>query len=260
MSERTLLEALVFDDPEFEQLEALLAEFNIFEAIGVVNQESRHSDFLAFLLDPTRNHGLEDIILKRFLVGVLRQADNPPLSPLEIDLLDLDQATVEREWRHIDILIRDFDNRFVCVVENKVVSEEHSDQLRHYSELAEQAFPDAKKVYIYLTPDGHSPSLDYYIPFRYDQIATILESVCQSFRSRLVSEVYTLIVHYIAMLRRHIVSESGIPDLCQRIYRRHKQALICCLNIDQICSLSWLNKSGDLLRNPRLKVWLLHLL
>jgi hypothetical protein len=45
------LEAFVVDNPDLERLEALLDQFNIFEAIGVVRQELRHSDLLAFLLD-----------------------------------------------------------------------------------------------------------------------------------------------------------------------------------------------------------------
>jgi hypothetical protein len=48
--DRTALEKFVTNNQELERLEALLAEFNIFEAIGVVRQELRHSDFLAFLL------------------------------------------------------------------------------------------------------------------------------------------------------------------------------------------------------------------
>ena len=48
------LEHLVGNE-DLERLEALLDQFNIFEAIGVVNQELRHSDFLAYLLDPRGN-------------------------------------------------------------------------------------------------------------------------------------------------------------------------------------------------------------
>ncbi len=49
------LEHLVVGNEDLERLEALLDQFNIFEAIGVVNQELRHSDFLAYLLDPRGN-------------------------------------------------------------------------------------------------------------------------------------------------------------------------------------------------------------
>ena len=43
---RQALEAFLLDNPELTQLEALLNEFNILEAIGAVRQEARLSDFL----------------------------------------------------------------------------------------------------------------------------------------------------------------------------------------------------------------------
>jgi hypothetical protein len=49
----TALEALVVDNPDLERLETLLGQFNIFEALDAVRQERRHSDFLAYLLDPS---------------------------------------------------------------------------------------------------------------------------------------------------------------------------------------------------------------
>ena len=55
---QSALEQLSVDE-DFRQLESQFAEFNIFEAIGVVHQELRHSDFLAFLLNPRQNHGQE---------------------------------------------------------------------------------------------------------------------------------------------------------------------------------------------------------
>jgi PD-(D/E)XK nuclease superfamily protein len=48
-------------------IEVLLDRFNIFEAIGFVGQELMHSRFLAFLLDPSKSHGLGDLLLKRLL-------------------------------------------------------------------------------------------------------------------------------------------------------------------------------------------------
>lgn len=51
-----VLEAFVVENPELEELEALLSQFNLFEAIGAVRMEVRHSDFLAFLLDPSQKH------------------------------------------------------------------------------------------------------------------------------------------------------------------------------------------------------------
>ena len=44
------LERFVVDNPELEQLEDLLAKFNIFEVLKLQRQEIRHSNFLAWLL------------------------------------------------------------------------------------------------------------------------------------------------------------------------------------------------------------------
>jgi hypothetical protein len=46
------LTAFCVNNAELEQLEAMLAEFNVFEAAGLTSQEIRHSRFLSFLLDP----------------------------------------------------------------------------------------------------------------------------------------------------------------------------------------------------------------
>ena len=62
--EQNLLEKFIIENVELENLESLLAQFNIFESIGAVKQELRHSDFLSFLLDPSQNHGLGDLFLK----------------------------------------------------------------------------------------------------------------------------------------------------------------------------------------------------
>ncbi len=61
------LKALQADASELEGIESLLDQFNVFEAIGFVNQEVMHSQFLAFLLGSNQNHGLGDLFLKRFL-------------------------------------------------------------------------------------------------------------------------------------------------------------------------------------------------
>src|SRR3954454_8015648 len=71
---RQALEAFVVDNTDLETLEGLIAQFNIFEAIGVVRQELRHSDFLAFLLDPRQNHGLGDTFVRRLLQKILIDA------------------------------------------------------------------------------------------------------------------------------------------------------------------------------------------
>lgn len=223
--ERALLEAFVVGNEDLERLEALLAEFNIFEALGVVRQELRHSDFLAFLMDPSQNHGLGDAFLKRLLKRVLVVASDPPLSAVDIDVADLRGAVVRREWHNIDILVHDPQNHLACAIENKVGSGEHSDQLRRYRQVVSREFPADRAVLVFLTPEGDPPSDEAYIPFSYTEVATLVDAVREAHRSTMGSDVYALMTHYTTMLRRHIVSDSEIAELCRKIYERHQRAL-----------------------------------
>ena len=221
------LEALVVDNPDLEKLEALLDEFNIFEAMGVVRQEMRHSDFLAFLLDPQQNHGLGDTFLKRLLQKALISAGSSltPITPIDLDVWSLDQVLVLREWRNIDIVIIDESNKLVIILENKINSSEHSDQLRRYYEVAQQHYPDSKIIGLFLTPEGEEPSHDRYLPVNYGQICRLLENLIESRASTLGADILTVIRHYTQTLRRHVVNESEMIKLCERIYRKHRKAL-----------------------------------
>jgi hypothetical protein len=221
-----LLEALIVDNPDLERLEALLEQFNIFEALGAVRVELRHSDFLAFLLNPNQSHGLGDVFVKRLLQKALASSQNQaPITPIDLDLYDLDSLVVLREWQNIDILLLDEVNQLAVIIENKIGSSEHSDQLRRYRRIVKQHYPHLHQVCLFLTPEGEPPSDPDYITIDYGLIVELLEQLVESRTSTLGPDVRTLISHYSQMLRRHIVSESEIAELCRKIYRKHQRAL-----------------------------------
>jgi hypothetical protein len=164
-----LLEALVIDNPDLDRLETMLAQFNIFEALGAVRQELRHSDFLAFLLNPQQSHGLGDLFVKRLLQRAIAGAEqNPPgLTRLDLDLWDLSELEVRREWRNIDLLLLNETHQLAVIIENKIDSGEHSHQLQRYRRLVQQAFPGWHTVGILLTPAGATPTDSAYLTLNY---------------------------------------------------------------------------------------------
>ncbi|MHC5735608.1 PDDEXK-like family protein [Nostoc sp.] len=230
-TERALLESLIGDNEDLEKLELKLAQFNIFEAIGVVRQELRHSNFLAFLLNPSENHRLDDIFLKRFLKRVLLEEYEPTdekytkVSPVDIDIADFTDADVRREWQNVDILIHSPRNKLVCAIENKIDAGEGIDQLKKYQNTVEQEFEDCRAILIYLTPEGDLPSQKNWRIYNYSKIAEIIDSICISYKSTIGTDVYTLMTHYSTLIRRHIVSDSEVAELCRKIYTKHKHAL-----------------------------------
>lgn len=48
----------LLDDGDFHELDRRLGRFNLFEAVGGVRAELRHSNFLGFVFSPNRSHGL----------------------------------------------------------------------------------------------------------------------------------------------------------------------------------------------------------
>lgn len=224
---RKALEAFVADNSELERLESLVTEFNIFEAVGAIRQELRHSDFLSYLLTPYQNHGLGEVFARKLLQKVVSLAKNIelPISAVDLDTWNLDELEVSREWQSIDILLRSVTNRFTVIIENKIDTTEHSDQLERYWQTVRKHFPADRILAVYLTPDGEKPSHEEFVSLDYEQVATTIEALLASRASTLGPDIRTLMSHYIQMLRRHIVAESEIVDLCRRIYRKHSQAI-----------------------------------
>lgn len=67
----------LLDDGAFREIDARFRRFNLFEAVGAVRSELRHSNFLAYLLSPGRPHALGSEILERFLRALLSKLPMP---------------------------------------------------------------------------------------------------------------------------------------------------------------------------------------
>ena len=124
----------LFDDTDFSAVHRSMSPFNLFEAMGAVRSELRHSNFLAYLLSPSRPHGLGTKPLGALIRSVLMHmpAEDRPLMALELLASDLNDAIVYRERDNIDILIELPSMKFVVAIENKVGSKASDGQLERY--------------------------------------------------------------------------------------------------------------------------------
>lgn len=226
---REILENFVIDNVELERIEEITSQFNIFQALNIAESEVRHSSFLAWLMDPSETHGLDDYFLKKFLLRVsslAKDAGLAGLNPIDVAMMDFSEASVRREWRGIDILICDEENGFVCIVENKIRAGEHSGQLERYYDLVEREFPGLKKQLVFLTPDAKPASDERYLSVSYiDVVCETLEHVIRAKGNVLSDAVRMLLEHYVEMVRRQVVFNSEIQDLCRKVYTKHRKAL-----------------------------------
>lgn len=223
----SLLTDFVVGNYELERLEDLLDNVNFFEASGATRSELRHSDFLAYLLSPHGNHGLGEVFLKRFLQASLLNVFNneDSISALEIDVWDLSDSYVLREHENIDLLIVNESHGFVVVVENKIGTSEHSDQLARYKARAKHLFSGYRTLFLYLTIDGEAPSDTDYLAITYDSVAWIVQNILKHRSHAINSEISLLLQHYVDLIRRHFMDQSELSVLARQIYDRHRSAL-----------------------------------
>ena len=224
---QSAIEALLLDEAGIGQIETRLGGFNIFEAIRHTRAEERHSDFLAFLLDPKETHGLGTEFLVQFLVTAVTAISSEfrPLSLGDIVLKDFSGCLVLRERHNIDVLCIDETHRFLLAIENKVDSGEHSDQLVRYRRLLEKRYGDFRRVLVYLTPETDDPSDENWLPVGYRDILSNIESLAGTHGESLGEAVAMTLHHYGRMLRRNIVMDDDLVELAQAVYRKHKVAL-----------------------------------
>jgi hypothetical protein len=235
--ERKLLN-LINDLESFRQEKWFAQKLNIFEAAGLYRQEIRHSNFLAFLLDPQQKHGLGDVFLKRL---IQRAADklpgDPPISALKIALSDFSDALVSREWQNIDIFIESKNNELAFVVENKVDSTEGAKQLEGYETIVCSEYPSHARLFCYLTPEGDSASRNTWSSVGYSDVVEALQDARRS-SNQLTTQAEMVIDHYVDLIRRNIVPDHNLIEQCRKLYARHKDVLNLIFQYGEVNSFS----------------------
>jgi hypothetical protein len=216
----------LLDDLDFQAIDRTMARFNLFEAVGAVRGELKHSNFLSFLLSPSRSHGFGADPLLRFLQAVLAKIPNEqrPIRALELLLADLDGAIVYREWNNLDLLIEIKPVNLVVLIENKIGAKAGEGQLAGYKKLIQLKYPTQRHLLVFLTPKGIQPDDSDYLPFSYVELAKVIEALPQGRNGTLSTDSELIIRHYVQMLRRHIVPDDELRELARQIYERHQEA------------------------------------
>ncbi len=247
-----LLEAFICDK-DLKELEQMFGKFNIFDCLKLTRTEIRHSNFLAWLLDPNETHGLKDYFLKEFLKHILKSkkkeiaeingkeidlknSENPDEiikrtysvpSIFDIDYWDMTETEIFRELEYIDLLLVDEKNKFVFIIENKIDSFQHSNQLARYRDYVDEQYPNTtyQKLFIYLKPKKETVEKPY-IYLSYQTVRDTIKELIDDKNDKISDEILVAIKHYQEVLERDIMnSEDELTKICRQIYRKHKSAI-----------------------------------
>ena len=199
------------------------SKFNLFDILKITKTEIRHSNMLSWLLNPNENHGLSDSIIRGFIQYVVTTFPEE-MDVVDTLLMDCHDFTIQREWHNIDILAVSSNEQFVLCIENKIYSGEHDNQLDRYRKIVEDTFPDYEKMYIFLSPEGIEASApDYWCSMSYQDVLSIIENARK--KVKLLPDVELLINNYVEAIRRDIVGDERLVQICTEIYAKHKKAL-----------------------------------
>lgn len=151
--------------PEYEKLKLEMEKPNFFTIMKMEGMEIRHSNFLAWLLDPNESHNLRELFLKWFLKELILENEQAVIekqlneydffTPEMIDEINWTKVHVYREVSDsnkkgeesdspnkkssLDILIvyEDADPKksFTVSIENKVFSKDQNEQLARYMNM-----------------------------------------------------------------------------------------------------------------------------
>lgn len=135
---------------------------SFFEYLGIAHVERIHSQFLSWIF--SFDCKAIDKNQKSSLLKTIFQLDN-----------DSDIINTQTERDGIDILIQT--DKEIIVIENKIKSSQHSNQLNRYKEYCDKEFPDSKKRFYFLTLIGEKSDDKNWERISYEKIYKHLNSL-----------------------------------------------------------------------------------
>jgi hypothetical protein len=220
-------------------LVALDSSLDLLSPLGKALHEPIHTKVLGFLLDPAQSHGLGVRALRELfkLMGRLIPGEDA-FERLAQDSLQgtdtLRRIRVTTERSHdlpgrssrcdLWLELEDDERSLIVVVENKVESGEHGDQLRSYEKALWSRAEERRRLnltakLVFLTPDGRLPDQDYdrhlWLPVSYTNLAAALAHA-----SRDAPEPgKTFLNLYNSTILRHVLGIPSDPEGIERVHQ-----------------------------------------
>jgi len=205
-------------------------KFNIFNILNISRQELRHSDFLAFLMNPNQSGDIGRQFLQNFLSLLSKENSELRLDFFKMFYCNFDKIVVKREYENIDILVDIVisNKKFVIVIENKVDSGEQfyddkevKGQLAKYKKIVDKEFSTHTPIFLFLSPDKHLPSESEWTSIDYNLIYSAL---CRINSDKADNTIKTLIEDYKKTIRGQFEMENDekLREAVLEIYNANK--------------------------------------
>lgn len=207
-------------------------KYNVFDILNINRQELRHSDFLAFLMNPIRSGEIGRQFLHNFLTLLSKDYPELGLDFFNMFYCDFEKVIVKREYKQIDILLdvklSNSEKKYIIAIENKIDSGEQfydnkdvMGQLVKYKNIVDSEYNNHIPIYLFLSPDKRLPSDNNWIAIDYNLIYSAL---CMLKLDNADSTIKTLIQDYKKMLRGlfEMENDAELREIALKIYSADK--------------------------------------
>ena len=239
--DRKALINLILKDECLSYLSSKKSEANIYRLLKVDRVEIRHSNMLAWLLDPNENHNMGNTFLRELIKSILKKSkediDEKELERQVVDwtLNDFENVRVKREvpidknnkrGKKIDIILtaEAGGDKYLLAIENKVDAKESLAQTPTYRKKIAKSYDDYEnKMFVFLTPHGESAEDVCWHKLSYDDVVESLEVAKE--RGDLSERNRLIIDDYINVIKREIIGDEELSEKCNEICENHPDAI-----------------------------------
>ena len=239
-----------------DQRRQTASRFNVTEAFGVTRDELVHSQFIAYLLNPTERHDQGDVFLSLFL-----QCLGLVFSPASTRGASVRTEFPLGDYGRVDIHIR-LANGQIILLENKVDELEGPCQLGRYQKWLKRqsAPPEFLHYLVFLTPDSRRPvstcTPEEVTCLSYSKLADWLSSSLQEIEAQ---RLRIILEHYAGTCRQigGSTRRNAMPDEMRQFFL-DPERLETALEMEKYLPVfkRWLNETFWLGVEGRLTAWL----
>jgi len=187
----------MYNSRPYQALAAFYNKQTVFNILKIERNENRHSAFLRWLFDPSENHNLGDVALKKFLGLYASCASACPLTSAFITgnyQLDVLECTTEKMtdagktgkrmdiWMELKVTYDSNEYIVPVVIENKIYSNQSENQTENYHDFVEAFIGKTGEKYVpvevFLAPENKKCTCPFFTHITYQQLLIwVLEPV-----------------------------------------------------------------------------------
>ena len=229
--------SLIEDTQEFTYLHNHFNRFNPFKVLQVDNYEIRHSNVLAWLMDPKQNHDFGSYFIKKLIAKVFVNPVNfeDEDKSANYDVLQLSRHSYQdlivykelatSNKKRIDLLAVSHLHRVVILIENKFWAKESKGQLEEYIEFVRKGYEGYKIIPVFLTLLDEEPTHEDYLMLGYSEVLDILNNMIIANEDYMNRDVHSFISYYIDILEDQLVQNDELNEMGMALYKNHKEAI-----------------------------------